>query len=99
MNFSAKDIINVEIISTKEAGSNVNDTQTQSKVIVKRPIAKRAGRSFSESVPSSTYSSGMQSSSNFKKPVESAQQQSELATNGKMGSSILYLYKIRGTCY
>ncbi|KAF7391214.1 hypothetical protein HZH66_009694 [Vespula vulgaris] len=56
VSLNAKDIVNVEIISTKEACSNVNDTQTQSKVTVKRPIAKRAGRSFSESVPSSTHS-------------------------------------------
>ncbi|XP_043493284.1 enhancer of mRNA-decapping protein 3 [Polistes fuscatus] len=87
VSLNVKDIINVEIISTKETSSSINDMPQQSKVTVKRPIAKRAGRSFSESVPPSTHSGGTQTSSNVRKSVEPAQQQSELATNGKMGST------------
>ncbi|KAK2589052.1 hypothetical protein KPH14_001889 [Odynerus spinipes] len=84
VSLNAKDIVHVEIISTEEAASSVSDAQTQSKVTVKRPIAKRAGRSVSESVPP-VHAGGMQMPSNFKKPVESTQQQSELPTNGKIG--------------
>ncbi|XP_015603686.1 enhancer of mRNA-decapping protein 3 [Cephus cinctus] len=48
---NAKHILHIEIISTEEAASNSRDIQTQSKVAVKRPIAKRAGRSVSECIP------------------------------------------------
>ncbi|XP_032673525.1 enhancer of mRNA-decapping protein 3 isoform X1 [Odontomachus brunneus] len=81
---SVKDIHNVEIISTEEAGTN--DIQSQSKVIVKRPIAKRAGRSISESV-SSTVQAGGSQAPNFRKPMESNQQQMEQTTNGKIASA------------
>lgn len=80
----AKDILHIEMISPKESTSNVSDTQTQSKVTVKRPIAKRAGRSVSESVPP-VHTGVMQMPSTLKKPVESIQQQPELPTNGKIG--------------
>jgi len=80
---SVKDIQNLEIISTEEAGTNVNDVQPQSKVIVKRPIAKRAGRSVSECVPSVVQVGGSQVQTNFKKPVEPNQQQIEQTPNGK----------------
>ncbi|XP_015124971.1 enhancer of mRNA-decapping protein 3 [Diachasma alloeum] len=48
---NAKDIENLEIISTEEAGAK--EVQMSSKVTVKRPIAKRANRSVSECIPSS----------------------------------------------
>lgn len=83
VNLSVKDIHNVEIISTEEVATN--DFQVQSKVIVKRPIAKRAGRSISESVSSAVQASGSQVQTNFKKPVESNQQQVEQTANGKIG--------------
>ncbi|XP_014471538.1 PREDICTED: enhancer of mRNA-decapping protein 3 isoform X2 [Dinoponera quadriceps] len=80
---SVKDIHNVEIISTEEAATN--DIQAQSKVIVKRPIAKRAGRSISESVTSTVQAGGSQTQTNFRKPMESNQQQQmEQTTNGKI---------------
>lgn len=79
-----KDIHNVEIISTEEVATN--DIQGQSKVIVKRPIAKRAGRSISESVSSTVQAGGSQAQASFKKPVESNQQQVEQTANGKIGS-------------
>ncbi|KAL0134504.1 hypothetical protein PUN28_001353 [Cardiocondyla obscurior] len=86
VNLSVKDIQNVEIISTEEAG-NVNDTH--SKVIVKRPIAKRAGRSISECVPNTLQpgSSNAQMQANVKKPMESNQQQTEQTPNGKIPSN------------
>lgn len=42
----------MEIISTEEAGAK--EEQMESKVTVKRPIAKRANRSVSECIPPST---------------------------------------------
>ena len=87
--YSVKDIQNLEIISTEEAG-NVNDTH--SKVIVKRPIAKRAGRSISECVPNATVQAGSsQSQTNFKKPAE-PNQQVEQTPNGKIPQSTYDLY-------
>ncbi|XP_011690420.1 PREDICTED: enhancer of mRNA-decapping protein 3 [Wasmannia auropunctata] len=83
VNLSVKDIQNLEIISTEEAG-NVNDTH--SKVIVKRPIAKRVGRSISECVPNATVQAGSSQTpqTNFKKPAEPYQQQVEQTPNGKI---------------
>ncbi|XP_076641146.1 enhancer of mRNA-decapping protein 3 [Halictus rubicundus] len=84
---STKDILNVEIISINETGSSSNDNnQAQNKVTVKRPIAKRAGRSVSESVPSCTQSTSSQTQSNFKKPDTNAHCSTEQAgtTNGKV---------------
>lgn len=83
--YSVKDIQKLEIISTEEAGTNVNDIQPQSKVIVKRPIAKRVGRSISECVPI-LQAASCQSQMNLKKPVESNQQQVEQTPNGKIAS-------------
>ncbi|XP_029032135.1 enhancer of mRNA-decapping protein 3 [Osmia bicornis bicornis] len=82
---STKDILNVEFISINET-SNTNDiNQTQNKVTVKRPIAKRAGRSFSESVPSSVQSTSSQTQTNFiKKPDNNAQPITEQPANGKV---------------
>ena len=82
---STKDILNIEFISLNEAVSNVSDNnQAQNKVTVKRPIAKRAGRSFSESVPSTTQSTSSQTQSNFKKPDNNAQPPAEQPINGKL---------------
>lgn len=89
---SVKDIQNLEIISTEEAG-NVNDTH--SKVIVKRPIAKRAARSLSECVPNILQAGSSQTQMNFKKPMELNQQQVEQTPNGKIPLStyhILYIF-------
>lgn len=83
VNLSVKDIQKLEIISTEEAGTNVNDIQPQSKVIVKRPIAKRAGRSISECVPI-LQGPSCPPQINLKKPVESNQQQVEQTPNGKI---------------
>lgn len=93
---SVKDIQNLEIISTEEAG-NVNDTNTHSKVIVKRPIAKRAGRSISECVPNTVQAGSSQTQTNFKKSAEPNQQQVEQTPNGKIppsthGMCNLYIY-------
>ncbi|KAM0737281.1 Enhancer of mRNA-decapping protein 3 [Formica fusca] len=84
VNLSVKDIQKLEIISTEEAGTNVNDMQLQSKVIVKRPIAKRAGRSISECAV--LQAASCQPQVNLKKPVESNQQQVEQTPNGKIAS-------------
>ena len=82
---STKDILNIEFISLNEAVSNASDNnQAQNKVTVKRPIAKRAGRSFSESVPSTTQSTSSQTQSNFKKPDNNSQPPTEQPVNGKL---------------
>lgn len=94
--YSVKDIQNLEIISTEEAASNVNDVQSQSKIIVKRPIAKRAGRSVSECVPATIQVGSSQAQTNFKKPVEPNQQQIEQTPNGKFAPGmhwIIIIYK------
>ncbi|KAH0948721.1 hypothetical protein HN011_009801 [Eciton burchellii] len=85
VNLSGKDIQNVEIISTDDAGTNMNDIQSQSKVIVKKPIAKKAGRSISECVSMSMAQAGTsQMQIHFKKPVEPTHQQLEQTLNGKI---------------
>lgn len=61
--------------------------QLQSKVIVKRPIAKRAGRSISECAV--LQAASCQPQVNLKKPVESNQQQVEQTPNGKIASGTL----------
>ncbi|KAF3428787.1 hypothetical protein E2986_08665 [Frieseomelitta varia] len=86
------DILNVEFISINDKGFNTNDTrynvsdhnQAQNSVTVKRPIAKRVGRSFSESVSSSVQSTSSQTQSNFKKPNSNSQSTLEQPTNGKI---------------
>ncbi|XP_012522645.2 enhancer of mRNA-decapping protein 3 [Monomorium pharaonis] len=81
VNLSVKDILKIDIISTEEVG-NVNDTH--SKVIVKRPIAKRAAQSISECVPNTLQPGSSQTQTNFKKPAEPNQQQMEQTPNGKI---------------
>ncbi|XP_076620295.1 enhancer of mRNA-decapping protein 3 [Colletes latitarsis] len=82
---SVKDILNVQFISINETESTANDSnQTQNKVTVKRPIAKRAGRSFSESIPFSTQSTSSQTQSNLKKPDTNAQCPTEQPSNGRV---------------
>lgn len=81
--------MNVEFISINETESVANDSsQAQNKVTVKRPIAKRAGRSFSESVPSSTQSTSSQTQFNLKKPDTNAQCSTEQPTNGRVSLGI-----------
>ncbi|PBC34583.1 enhancer of mRNA-decapping protein 3 [Apis laboriosa] len=80
----AKDILNVEFISINETALNTNDNnQAHNNVTVKRPIAKRAGRSFSESVSSSVQSTSSQTQTNVKKP-NSSQSIIEQSANGKI---------------
>ncbi|XP_017880525.1 enhancer of mRNA-decapping protein 3 isoform X2 [Ceratina calcarata] len=82
---STKDILDVEFIAINDPGSIVNDNnQAQNKVTVKRPIAKRAGRSFSESVSSSVQSTSSQLQSNFKKADANSQFIIEQSANGKI---------------
>lgn len=99
---SGKDIQNVEIISTNDAGTNMNDIQSQSKVIVKKPIAKKAGRSISECVSMSTVQAGAsQIQMHFKKPVELIHQQAEQTPNGKIALgkfSICLIYTVLDLC-
>lgn len=79
----------MEFISINETGSSTNDNgQAPNKVTVKRPIAKRAGRSFSESVPASVQSTSSQTQSNFKKPDSNTQPAVEQSANGKIPSGI-----------
>ncbi|XP_034942378.1 enhancer of mRNA-decapping protein 3 [Chelonus insularis] len=80
---NAKDIQNLEIISTEEAGNK--DVQMHSKVTVKRPIAKRANRSISECIPTTTSSTANQLQSNYKKPTEPSQPDS--SSNGRVASA------------
>ncbi|XP_020277841.1 enhancer of mRNA-decapping protein 3 isoform X2 [Pseudomyrmex gracilis] len=86
---SVKDIQKLEIISTEEARTSMNDVQSQSKVIVKRPIAKRAGRSVSECVPPAPQATSSPQT-NVKKPAESNQQQIDQTPNGKIPPGICY---------
>ncbi|CAL7936515.1 unnamed protein product [Xylocopa violacea] len=82
---SAKDIFNVEFISINETESSTNDNnQAQNKITVKRPIAKRAGRSFSESVSSTVQSSSSQTHPNLRKTDTSSQCTIEQSANGKV---------------
>jgi len=72
----------------------MNDIQSQSKVIVKKPIAKKAGRSISECVSMSTIQAGTsQIQTHFKKPIETMHQQLEQTLNGKIANS-----KYNSTC-
>lgn len=81
----------------------MNDIQPQSKVIVKRPIAKRAGRSISECVPI-LQGPSCPPQMNLKKPVESNQQQVEQTPNGKIAPGLhcciynLYTYVCTYVC-
>jgi hypothetical protein len=65
------------------------DVQAQNKVTVKRPIAKRAGRSISEcSIPVSQPQSSPVIQ-NFRKPLPEVQPYSEISnSNGKIGQSM-----------
>ncbi|XP_015520678.1 enhancer of mRNA-decapping protein 3 [Neodiprion pinetum] len=82
---SAKDILHIEIISTEEAEDCRDEVQTSSKVTVRRPIAKRAGRSVSECIPPLVLpNSDIQQQSNARKPLDSMQSHPEPAANGKI---------------
>ena len=92
----------MEFISINDKGFNTNDTrynvsdhnQAQNSVTVKRPIAKRVGRSFSESVSSSVQSTSSQTQSNFKKPNSNSQSTLEQPINGKisLGTKINFFF-------
>ncbi|XP_066598209.1 enhancer of mRNA-decapping protein 3 [Prorops nasuta] len=75
-----KDIANLEIISTEEPN---NETTAESKITVKRPIAKRPSRSVSESTPSSTQCTGTSNQMYPKKQTEQAVPLPEPSSNGK----------------
>ncbi|XP_053974429.1 enhancer of mRNA-decapping protein 3 [Hylaeus anthracinus] len=82
---STKDILTVEFISINETESAASDsTPAQNKVTVKRPIAKKAGRSFSESVPSSTQTTSSQTQFVIKKPDVNTQSLIEQPSNGRV---------------
>lgn len=70
----------------------MNDTH--SKVIVKRPIAKRAGRSISECVPNIIQAGSSQMQTNFRKPAEPNQQQVEQTPNGKIPPGTHRIYDL-----
>lgn len=83
---SAKDITNVEIISTQEIARNSTDSQGHSKEIVKRPIAKRISGTVCANVlpfvsPISTHQQPI------KKPVD-YQSTPDQIYNGKIGIGI-----------
>lgn len=83
--YRAKDILNIEIISTEEAIAGCDEVQTSSKVTVRRPIAKRAGRSVSECIPPIVIpNSDIQPQPNTRKTLDPAQTHSEPSSNGKI---------------
>lgn len=87
MNCSAKDILELSIISINDAGKNIADAETQSRVIVKRPIAKRAGRSTTDFTPPPPPEVQVQTQFTLKKSIESTFQM-EIPSNGRITSGI-----------
>lgn len=83
---SAKDIANLKIISKEEAAASVKETETKSKVLVKRPIAKRASRSVSESTATVSQSATSQVQVHPKKLTEPTSVKMEPPLNGKMNA-------------
>lgn len=84
---SAKDIVNLQIIATEEIPpAPAKESQARSKVSVKRPIAKRAGRSVSESMPPGPQNVAGQVPVNSKKVVEPVIVKTEPSSNGKNGT-------------
>lgn len=92
MFISARDIQNLEIISTEEAGAK--EVQMQNKVTVKRPIAKRANRSVSECIPPSTPPSVSQNQNQNQNQVQNSvkktteQNYPEYPVNGRVVAGI-----------
>lgn len=74
--FRAKDILNIDIILTPEGTPGQS-----SKVVVRKPVPKRAGRSVSESSPHANVSS-------LSKKLTECQVQ-DTPTNGKINSKNL----------
>ncbi|XP_043469235.1 enhancer of mRNA-decapping protein 3 [Leptopilina heterotoma] len=83
---NAKDILELSIISINDAGKNITDAETQSRVIVKRPIAKRAGRSTSDFTPPPPPEVQVQTQFTLKKSIESTFQM-EIPSNGRISSA------------
>ncbi|XP_003428062.1 enhancer of mRNA-decapping protein 3 [Nasonia vitripennis] len=82
----AKDILNVDIVSVEDPSTAQKDVQAQSKVTVKKPIAKRAGRSVSECSVPIVQPQPAQVMPNVKKAPSEVQPYAELPnTNGKAG--------------
>lgn len=81
---NAKDIVNVEIISTEDTQTALTKSQLQRKVLVKRPIAKRVGRSVSECISPPIQSVTPQMQLASRKPIETLPSYSEASINGKV---------------
>ncbi|XP_058804145.1 enhancer of mRNA-decapping protein 3 [Phymastichus coffea] len=83
----AKDIVNVDIIQVEDATAQ-RDVQAQSKVMVKRPIAKRVGRSVSECSVPIAQPQTVQLLPNVRKQQSEVQPYSEVQNaNGKAGQA------------
>lgn len=82
----AKDILNVDIVSVDEPSPPQKDVPGQSKITVKRPIAKRAGRSMSECSLPMVQPQAAQVLPNVRKPQPEVQPYPEIPnSNGKVG--------------
>ncbi|XP_012277398.1 enhancer of mRNA-decapping protein 3 isoform X2 [Orussus abietinus] len=79
----AKDILYVKIISTEEVGASTTDGQLQSKVTVKRPIAKRAERSVSDSIAPIVQPTSSQAQPSAKKQADAPPVNLEPCFNGE----------------
>lgn len=92
--FRAKDILNIDIVNVDDTNVPQRDVQPQSKVTVKRPIAKRAGRSVSEcSMIINQSQSTAQVLPNVRKAPQEIQPYSEISnTNGKAGPGMKEIY-------
>lgn len=78
----------MDIIQVEDSAAQ-RDAQTQSKVMVKRPIAKRAGRSVSECSIPIAQPQAVQVLPNVRKQQSEVQPYSEIQnTNGKVGAGM-----------
>ncbi|XP_017758668.1 PREDICTED: enhancer of mRNA-decapping protein 3 [Eufriesea mexicana] len=80
-----KDILDVEFISINDRESDIYDAiLSYNNITVKRPIAKRVGRSISESISSPVQSTSSQTPINSRKLNNISQSNIEQSTNGKI---------------
>lgn len=87
--------MNVDIVSVEDSSTAQKDVQTQSKVTVKRPIAKRAGRSVSECSVPIVQPQAAQVMPNVRKAPSEVQPYAELPnTNGKAGPGTSYIPQV-----
>lgn len=98
MNYSVPDIQKLDIISLPENQANdVGSRAAESKVMVKRPIAKRVGRSISESASPCMLpvAASAQFSGNVRKTVEILQPPLPEAqpTNGRLYPGLCNYYQ------